>query len=66
MESCFTIHSLGLSDGLALLWPADVNLTILSYSNWHITARIQGIDNIFEFYFIGFYGHFETSKRHNS
>lgn len=67
MENCFTIHSLGLSDdGLALLWPADVDLTILSYSNWHITAQIQGIDNIFECYFIGFYGHFEASKRHNS
>lgn len=43
LEHCFTIQSYGLSGGLALLWSSDVDLTILSYSKWHINAWLQGI-----------------------
>jgi exonuclease III len=38
---CFVVPSLGRSGGLALLWQADVDVTITNYSQNHIDSQVK-------------------------
>ncbi|XP_042974662.1 uncharacterized protein LOC122306298 [Carya illinoinensis] len=60
---CFTVPSEGRSGGLALLWKNEVNLSIKSFSFFHIDAKISEIDNGLEWKFTSLYRHPETEKR---
>lgn len=66
MDYCFMVQSLRLSDGLALMWSSDVNISINSYSNQHINAWVQDPESNYGYMFIGFYGHLKISKRQSS
>lgn len=63
-DSCFfSIDSRSSSGGLALFWKQEVDLHIQNFTKWHISGVI--IDNIkdYQWLFISFYGHLDTSKR---
>lgn len=66
MENCFTVPSRGFRGGLALMWAFDVDVSIQSFYNWHISAKIQGIEGESSCILTGFYGHLEASKRYSS
>ena len=65
-ENCLSIDSLGRRGGLALLWTANINVEINSYSSSHIDAKVMGDLDDQVWRFTGFYGHFETQKRPES
>lgn len=41
-RNCFVVDMIGLSGGLALLWNGDTDLTVKSYSRFHIDTLVQG------------------------
>ncbi|OMO88292.1 reverse transcriptase [Corchorus capsularis] len=64
-DYCFAVDCNGRSGGLAFLWMADNNVSLLSYSFFHIDVCI-GSSDIDKWRFTGFYGRPETYKRHES
>ncbi|OMO96545.1 hypothetical protein CCACVL1_04904 [Corchorus capsularis] len=64
-DFCFAMDCNGRSGGLAFLWMADNNVSLLSNSFFHIDVRIS-IDDNDGWRFTGFYGRPETCKRHES
>lgn len=52
----------GRSGGLALFWKEDVDLIVLSYSRYHIHAKVMTSNN-FGWYVTGIYGQPEVSRR---
>lgn len=60
---CFSVDRSGTNGGLALLWNQNLDLSVSSYSHWHISAQIKGLYSHDQCLFIGFYGHPETAKR---
>ena len=62
--SAFVVPSKGRSGGLALLWDEEVDLSITSYTRFHIDAQIKSQEGLWRF--TGFYGHPETAKRKGS
>ncbi|XP_031090858.1 uncharacterized protein LOC115995850 [Ipomoea triloba] len=65
-ESLFTVDSVGLSGGLAIIWKKEVELDILSFSRNHIDASIKSEISISPWRFTGFYGCPERIRRKNS
>jgi hypothetical protein len=63
-DSAFVVPSKGRSGGLALLWDEDVDLSITSYTRFHVDAQIKSQEGLWRF--TGFYGHPETAKRKGS
>lgn len=53
----------GRSGSIVLLWKKEVNLSVLSYSKFHIDALIKDIESIEEWYLTGAYGHPNTNCR---
>lgn len=65
--NCLVVDSEGRSGGLALLWGREINLSILSYSKYHIDACVEEDGSSPLKYFItGFYGNPDASQRHRS
>ncbi|XP_075499960.1 uncharacterized protein LOC142538530 [Primulina tabacum] len=60
----FAIDCRGKSEGLALLWKESVDVHIKSYSMGHIDCVVKENDK--EWRFTGFYGHPDSSLRHQS
>lgn len=58
----FAIDFVGFSGGLAMLWSADVDLQVQSYSNWHINASVKVLGENQTCHIIGFYGHMKHQK----
>ncbi|GAA0164989.1 hypothetical protein LIER_20501 [Lithospermum erythrorhizon] len=52
----------GRKGGLTLLWPRNLNVTIMSYSSHHIEAMVED-DDEHPWCFVGFYGHHEVRFR---
>ena len=61
--SCLVVGSAGRSGGLALDWKEDKDITIRSYSNFHIDSFIGDPQQGDQWHFTGFYGRSELSKR---
>ncbi|CAM8953707.1 unnamed protein product [Rhodiola kirilowii] len=59
----FQVPRQGLAGGLALWWKEEVNLTVLSYSRYHIDARIEG-EVVFRITL--FYGESVSGRRNTS
>lgn len=60
----FCVPCKGKSGGLLILWNAETEMTINSYSEGHIDTNIKG--KMGSWRFTGFYGNPETDKRHFS
>ena len=58
------VERVGRSGGLALLWTDKVDISLLSYSRFHIDVAIAGLGKNWRF--TGFYGHPESSQRIHS
>ncbi|CAM8919819.1 unnamed protein product [Rhodiola kirilowii] len=56
----FVVESRGRSGGLVLWWKAEIDLSIRSYSDFHIEVVVEGSS---PFRFTLFYGHPVSSKR---
>lgn len=65
-DYCFTVDSIGLRGGLALLWNQNLDLSITSYSLWHINAHISLSIPQRSCLITSFYEHPETTKRSGS
>lgn len=56
--NCLLVDCDGRSGGVALLWKKDINLSVISFSKFHIDALIQDdADNSKDWYLKGVYGH---------
>ncbi|KAH9723192.1 reverse transcriptase domain-containing protein [Citrus sinensis] len=64
-ENCFAVDRTGMGSGLALLWRADVNVSITSYSSHHIDALVSSESGL-RWRCTGIYGHPELSQKHNT
>ncbi|XP_042939341.1 uncharacterized protein LOC122274362 [Carya illinoinensis] len=62
-DACISVESRGSSGGLALMWKKNIEVSIYNYSRWHISASISSQTGSLPWFFTGFYGHPETSKR---
>ena len=63
-DNCFNVSRNGIGGGLAMLWSSDVDVDIVSHSNHHIDALVQGAKRM-KWRCTGVYGHHESSqKRH--
>ncbi|CAM8959766.1 unnamed protein product [Rhodiola kirilowii] len=62
-QNNFVVESRGKAGGLMLLWRDFIDLSICSYSDYHIDALIGGDDS---FKVTLFYGHPETHRRAES
>ncbi|XVF50421.1 hypothetical protein PTKIN_Ptkin04bG0098600 [Pterospermum kingtungense] len=62
-ENCFVVDSLGPSAGLALLWEEDVDLSVQSYTRYHIdsTVKLEAGQPLWRFK--GFYGEPAHARR---
>ncbi|MBA0817826.1 hypothetical protein Gohar_022187, partial [Gossypium harknessii] len=65
MGGCLAVNSEGKSGGLALMWREDVDVTIQTYSKFHIDSLIK-LDNGEVIRFTGFYGHPNPNLRHHA
>lgn len=63
-DNCFNVPSNGNSGGLMLLWKAEIDVHIMSYSVGHIDAIIKEHDRNWRF--TGVYGHPVTERRSES
>ena len=62
-DSCLVVDSVGKAGGPALLWKQELHVGVLSYSNSHIDAKVNGDTVGDSWRFTRFYGHFQTHKR---
>ncbi|KAK8302591.1 hypothetical protein V6Z12_D04G097400 [Gossypium hirsutum] len=65
MGGCLTVSSEGKSGGLAMMWREDVDVTIQTYSKFHIDSLIK-LDNGEVIRFTGSYGHPNPNLRHHA
>ena len=61
----FVVPSIGSSGGLILLWKEELKVDIKTFSQNHIDAWVNG-GEVGWWHFMGFYGHPDTAKRHES
>ncbi|XP_040996131.1 uncharacterized protein LOC121242293 [Juglans microcarpa x Juglans regia] len=66
MKNCYVVDSKGASGGMALFWKDDLNVSLTSYSHFHISTKIKQRGNKGEWLMTGFYGHPLISKRSSS
>ncbi|XP_052297218.1 uncharacterized protein LOC127902351 [Citrus sinensis] len=64
-ENCFVVDRKGMGGGLALIWRAEVNVSITSYSSHHIDAIVSSESGL-RWRCTGIYGHPELSQKHNT
>ncbi|TYI86331.1 hypothetical protein E1A91_D04G058000v1, partial [Gossypium mustelinum] len=65
MQNGLVVNSEGRSGGLALMWKDELDVTIQSYSRYHIDSIVNlGCTNIIRV--TGYYGHANPSERNNS
>ena len=64
-ENCFAVDRTGMGGGLALIWRAEVNVSITSYSSHHIDALVCSESGL-RWRCTGIYGHPELSQKHNT
>lgn len=65
--NCLAVDSEGRSGGLAMLWGRDINLSIISYSKFHIDAYVkEDGGRIMQYFITGIYGHPNSSQRHKT
>lgn len=57
---CFVVNNCGRSGGLALLWNPETDVTVISYSKFHIDAIVRTVHT---FRVTLFYGHPRVEKR---
>ncbi|XP_038718208.1 uncharacterized protein LOC120011213 [Tripterygium wilfordii] len=57
------VDSIGSRGGLMLLWKEEVDISVLSYSTWHIHVEIKEGSDVFSWNLTCFYGHPEASQR---
>ncbi|KAL9675120.1 hypothetical protein QQ045_003321 [Rhodiola kirilowii] len=62
-KNCFSVDRRGLAGGLALLWNEEVEVSVRSYSRWHIDASVRA-ETCFRLTL--FYGNPKVSKREES
>ena len=65
-ECLFIVDSVGRSGGLALLWKDIEMVEIQNFSRRHINAIVKDRAIAQSWKFIGFYGHPDWMKRHES
>ncbi|KAK8264561.1 hypothetical protein V6Z12_D12G118100 [Gossypium hirsutum] len=65
MGGCLAVSSEGKSNGLAMMWREDVDVTIQTYSKFHIDSLIK-LDNGEVIRFTSFYGHPNPNLRHHA
>lgn len=53
-SGCFAVNSIGASGGLCLLWSSDVDVSIRSFSHFHIDSSVVWNGNSWRFF--GMYG----------
>lgn len=46
-----------------MLWNLDIDVQIQSFTKWHISVIMKGMQNDKEWLITGFYGHLEATKR---
>lgn len=63
--NCFAVDSVGRSGGLLLLWKEEWDVSIRSYTRWHIDAVVKCPSGRL-WRFTGFYGHPTPSQRVHS
>ncbi|KAF2288716.1 hypothetical protein GH714_011354 [Hevea brasiliensis] len=54
-DHCFSIDSKGGSDGLALLWDRNINISLISFSQFHVDIVVDSANGN-PWRLIGFYG----------
>ncbi|KAL4363826.1 hypothetical protein GQ457_04G030920 [Hibiscus cannabinus] len=62
----FDVAAVGSRGGLSLGWSSDVNVSIRSFSQFHIDADITEVSSSSTWRFTGFYGNPVESLRHHS
>lgn len=62
-DCCFAVACEGRSGGLDLLWKNEINLSIKSFSFYHIDAEIQDDERGIVWKLSGLYGHQKFEKR---
>ncbi|XVF60704.1 hypothetical protein PTKIN_Ptkin08bG0069800 [Pterospermum kingtungense] len=62
-NSCLTVDCVRRGGGLALLWMAEINLEVLSYSTHHIHRMVDGGNKGRAWLFMVFYGEPQTNRR---
>lgn len=58
-----SVDRIGLSGGLALLWRKEVQLTLLSFSKYHMDSLVKMEDSGPEIRVTGIYGESDAQKR---
>ena len=59
-SSKLVVNCSGRKGGLCLFWSDHIDVSLLSYSNFHIEVRVISHSDI-SWRFTGFYGHLEAS-----
>ncbi|XP_041011306.1 uncharacterized protein LOC121255085 [Juglans microcarpa x Juglans regia] len=63
-QNCFVVDCEGRSGGLAMLWKYEIDLTVLSFSKFHVDAKITvDVVNNLEWFLTSVYGCPYTSHR---
>jgi hypothetical protein len=60
-----TVDSEGASGGLALFWKKEVDITVKSFSKYHIDSVIKEVDGL-EWRFTGIYGESKNEEKDNT
>lgn len=62
-DGCFSVDALGQKGGLALLWKHEEQVTIINYSQRHISVQIEDVLTKKSWMLASFYREPKTSKR---
>jgi hypothetical protein len=65
MPNMIAVDSVGTSGGLALFWKREVDVTLQSYSEYHIDTVVKEEDGL-EWRFTGFYGESRNEEKNNT
>lgn len=61
--NCFTVRSVGRSDGLAILWNDKILLVLVNFSNHYIHTKIREHGIELGWFLKGFYSILDTTKK---
>ena len=64
-ENYFVVDSNGMGGGLSLFWSSDINVSIKSYSLYHINVEVNN-EGGKAWRCTGIYGHPESSQKHHT
>lgn len=54
-DCSFVIDNRGFSGGLALIWKSNLDVELVSYTQWHISMQVTRPIDCKKWIFIGFY-----------